>query len=127
MSRRASMPPFRFTGSRRMRLRVMCLRTARLTAQKVLGLLDEHIAANVGNGVGEGNALGAGLDAVLGEAALLNAAVAGQCAEAVFFEDLACGVVVEELDLGNGGCTHKVRILIELRANFHAAAAGNAV
>src|ERR1035438_7566922 len=98
MSRRASMPPFRFTGSRRMRLRVMCLRTARLTAQKVLGLLDEHIAAYVGDGVGKRNTLGTGLDAVLCEAALLNAAVTGQGAKTIFFEDLAGGVIVEELD-----------------------------
>ena len=96
---------------------------SQLSAQKVFGLLNGHVPAYIGDGVGEGNTLGTGLNAVLGEAALLNTAVAGQGAEAIFFEYLACGVVVEELDLGDGGRAHKVGVLIELRANFHAAAA----
>jgi hypothetical protein len=40
-------------------------------------LLDEDIAAHVADGFGEWELLGAGLDAVLGEAALLDAAVSG--------------------------------------------------
>jgi len=56
-----------------------------LAAEEVFDLLDEDVAAHVGDGFGEGELLGAGLDAVLGEAALLNAAVSGQGAEAFFF------------------------------------------
>ena len=74
-----------------------------------------------------GNLLGADFDAVLREAALLNAAVAGESAQAFFLEDLAGGVVVEELDLGDGGCADEVGVLVELRADFHAAAAADAV
>ena len=72
-------------------------------AEEVLGLLHEHVAADIGDGVGERDLLGAGFDAVLGEAALLNAAIAGEGAETFFREDLAGGVIVEELDLGDGG------------------------
>jgi hypothetical protein len=48
-----------------------------LSGEEVFDLLDEDIAAHVADGFGEGKLFGAGLDAVLGEAALLNAAVAG--------------------------------------------------
>jgi hypothetical protein len=88
---------------------------------------DRNVAADVGDGVGEGNALGADFDAVLREAALLNAAVAGQGAQALFLEDLAGGVVVEELDLGDGGRADEAGVVVELRADFHAAAAGDAI
>jgi hypothetical protein len=74
-----------------------------------------------------GMLLGADFDAVLREAALLNAAVAGQRAQALFLEDLAGGVVVEELDLGDGGRADEAGVLVELRADFHAAGAGDAV
>ena len=73
-----------------------------LAAQEVFGFLNEHVAAYVGYGVGERNVLGADFNAVLREAALLYATVAGQCTQAIFFEDLAGGVVIEELDLGDG-------------------------
>ena len=71
--------------------------------------------------------LGAGFNAVLREAALLNAAVAGQCAQPVLLEDLAGGVIVEELDLGDGGRAHEAGVLVELWADVHAAAAGDAI
>jgi len=86
-------------------------------------LLDQHIAAHVGDRVGEGNALRADFDAVLGEAAFLNAAVAGERTQTILFQDLAGGMAIEELDLGNGRCADEVRVLIELRADFHTAAA----
>jgi hypothetical protein len=45
--------------------------------EEVFDLLDEDVAAHVGDGFGEGELFGAGLDAVLCEAALLNTAVSG--------------------------------------------------
>ena len=48
-----------------------------LSGEEVFYLLDEDVAAHVADGFGEGELLGAGLDAVLGEAALLDAAVSG--------------------------------------------------
>jgi len=57
----------------------------------------------------------------------LNASVAGEGAKALFLEDLAGGVVIEELDLGDGGRADEARVVIELRADFHAAAAGDAI
>jgi len=90
-------------------------------------LLDQDVAADVGDGIRERNALGADFYAVLGEAALLNAAVAGQGAQALFLEDFAGWMVIEELDLGDGGCAYEVCVLVELRADFHAAAATDAI
>jgi len=48
-----------------------------LAAEEIFDLLDEDVAAHVGDGFGEWELLGTSLDAVLGEAALLNAAVSG--------------------------------------------------
>src|ERR1700677_549094 len=73
-----------------------------LAGEEVFDLLDEDVAAHVGDGFGEGELLGAGLDAVLREAARLDAAVAGEGAETLFLEDGAGGVGVEELVLGDG-------------------------
>jgi hypothetical protein len=98
-----------------------------LGAEEVFGFLEEDVAAYVGDGVGEGNCFGADFYAVLREAALLDAAVSGQGAEAFFGEDLASGMVIEELDLGDGGCADEAGFYIELRADFHAAGAGDAV
>ena len=99
----------------------------KLGADEVLELLEGDVAADVGDGVGEWEVLGADFDAVLSEAALLNATVSGEGAEAFFFEDFACGVLVEEFDLGDGGCADEVGGVVELGADFHAAAAGDAV
>ena len=52
-----------------------------LPCEEVFHLLDEDVAAHVADGFGEGELFGAGLDTVLGEAAFLDAAVAGQGAE----------------------------------------------
>ena len=87
----------------------------------------EDVAAYVGDGVGERDLLGADFDAVLREAALLDAAVAGERAETFFLEDFAGGVIVEELDLGDGGGADEACLFVELRADFHAAGAGDAV
>ena len=48
-----------------------------LAGEEVFDLLDENVAAYVGDGFGEGELFGAGLDAVLREATLLDAAVSG--------------------------------------------------
>ena len=45
--------------------------------EEVFDLLDEDVAAHVADGFGERELFGAGLDAVLGEAAFLNATIAG--------------------------------------------------
>jgi hypothetical protein len=102
-------------------------KTTLLAAQKVLDLLDEDVAAYVGNGVGEGNPFRTDFDAVLRETALLDATIAGQGAEPFFLEDLAGWMVVKELHLGDGRGSNEVRFLIELRADFHTAAATDAI
>ena len=48
-----------------------------LSCEEVFDLLDEDVAAHVADGLGEGELFGAGLDAVLREAALLDAPVSG--------------------------------------------------
>src|SRR6266851_2240552 len=98
-----------------------------LAGEEVLDLLDEDVAAQVGDCFGEGELLGAGLDAVLSEAALLDAAVSGEGAEAILFEDCAAGVHVEELGLGDGGGSDEAGGVVELRADLHADGAGDAV
>src|ERR1700733_9739177 len=95
--------------------------------EEVFYLLDEDVAAHVGDGFGEGELFGTGLDAVLCEAALLDAAVSGQGAEAFFFEDGAGGVHVEELGLGDGGGADEVGDVVELGADLHAYGAGDTV
>src|SRR3984957_20916151 len=89
-----------------------------LAAQKILRFLDDDVAAYVRDGVGERNALGADLDAVLREAALLDAAVTAQRAQPFFLEHLPRRVIVEQLHLRDGCRTHKVCILVKLRANL---------
>ena len=72
-----------------------------LSCEEVFDLLDEDVAAHVADGFGEGELLGAGLDAVLREAAFLDAAVAGEGTQALFFEDGAVyGEVANYGELG---------------------------
>src|SRR6185437_12648491 len=99
----------------------------RSAGEEILDLLDEDVAAHVGDGLGKREFLGAGLDAVLSETALLNAAVAREGAEALLFEDGAAGVDIEELGLGDGGCADEVGDVVELGADLHADGAGDAV
>jgi len=63
--------------------------------EEVFELLEHGIAAGDGDGFGEGEQFGAGLDAVLGEAALLDAAFAGEGAETVGLEDGAGGSMLK--------------------------------
>src|SRR5208282_182883 len=65
-----------------------------LSAEEVLDCLDGYVTADVGDGVGQRDLFGADLDAVLSEAALLDPAIAGERAQAIFLEDFAGGVVV---------------------------------
>ena len=99
----------------------------RLAAEEVFDLLDDYVSAYVGDGVGERDLLGAGFYAVLGVAAFLDSAVAGESTKALFLEDFAGRVVVEELDLGDGGGADKSGGFVELGADLHAAGAGDAV
>src|ERR1019366_9829099 len=89
--------------------------------------LDKDVAAHVGDGFGERELLGASLDTVLRKSALLNTAIAGKRAQSIFFEDVAGGMVVEQLDLRDGGGADEVGDVVELRADFHAAATTDAV
>src|SRR5438445_8601856 len=98
-----------------------------LSCEEVFDLLDEDVAAHVADGFGEGKSFGAGLDAVLGEAALLDAAVAGQGAETLVFEDGAAWVHIGELGLGDGGGADEAGGVVELGADLHADGAGDAV
>src|SRR6202041_652659 len=98
-----------------------------LPREEVFDLLDEDVAAHVADGFGEGELFGACLDAVLREAALLNAAVSGEGAEALFFEDGAAWVHVEELGLGDGRGANEAGGVVELGADLHADCAGDAV
>lgn len=90
-------------------------------------MLDKDVAAHVADGFGEGELFGAGLDAVLREAALLDAAVSGEGAEAFFFEDGTAGVHVEELGLRDGGGADEAGGVVELGADLHADGAGDAI
>src|ERR1035441_3991939 len=99
----------------------------RLSGEEVLDLLDQHIASDVGDCFGERQLLWASLHAVLREAALLDSTLAGQRAQAFSLEHRARGVHVEELDLGDGGRADEMGGVVELRADLHAAAAGDAV
>jgi hypothetical protein len=58
-----------------------------LGCEGVFYLLCEEIAAKIANGLSERQLLGTGLNTVLSEATLLNAAVACESAETVFPED----------------------------------------
>ena len=98
-----------------------------LSAEEVFDFLDDYVPAYVGDGVGERDLFGTGFNAVLGVAAFLNSAVAGEGAETFFLEDFTGGVVVEELDLGDGGGADEACFFVELRTDFHAAGAGDAI
>ena len=54
-------------------------------AEEVFGGLDQDVSCHVANGFGEGELFGAGVYAVLGEAAFLDSSVAGKGAETLFF------------------------------------------
>src|ERR1039458_7111882 len=100
---------------------------AALAFEPVFDFLRNHVAANVRDRIRQRNLFRADLDAILCKAAFLNAAVAGKRPQPLFFVDFARGMVVEQLDLRDGRRANKAGHVIELRANLHAAAAGNAI
>src|SRR5207248_11245206 len=64
--------------------------------------------------------------AILRVAAFLDSAVAHERGEALVLLHLTGGMRVEQPHLCDGGCAYEISVLIELRADFHAAAAGDA-
>ena len=112
-----SLPPFLFASTA----------TEEKKATGIVARGNDDLATYVGDGLGKRELLGAGLDAILGVAALLDAAIAGKGTEALLLEDSTRGVHVEELDLRDGGGAHEAGGVVELRADFHADGAGYAV
>ena len=105
---------------------IVCVSSPGLAGEEIFDLLDEDVTAHVGDGFGEGELFGARLDAVLCEAAFLDAAVTGQRAQTFFLQDFAEGIFVEQLGLRDGGGADEASLVVELRANLHADAAGDA-
>src|SRR6267154_6586452 len=93
--------------------------------EKVTQGLVHDRAAYLRNGRCERDILGADLDAVLSVAAFLDAAIAHQGRQALALQFLARGMHVEQPCLRDGRGAHEARILVELRASFHAAATRN--
>lgn len=96
-----------------------------LSGKDVFDRLAHDLAANFGDGVGQRDVFGADFNAILGVAALLDAAIAHQRVQALFLQSFAGGMSVEEPHLRNGRRADEVGLVIELRAHFHAAAAGD--
>ena len=90
-------------------------------------MLNKDVATHIRDGFGERELLGAGLYAVLGKAALLDAAVSGECTKALCLEDSAAGVHIEEPGLGDGGGAYEAGGVVELGADLHADGAGDAI
>src|SRR5580658_8673340 len=77
-------------------------------------------------GKGHRDILGADFDAVLRVATLLDAAVAHEGRETLMLQLFARGMSVEQPHLRDGGRAYEAGIFVELRASFHATAAGDA-
>lgn len=84
------------------------------------------LAVDVENGLGERDAFWTYADTVLGFTATLNAALFHESVETRGGVHGSCGVGVEQANLGNGGRTYEVTVVIDLGAGFEAAAAGHA-
>jgi hypothetical protein len=78
----------------------------RSLAEEVADCLLHNFATDLGNRSGERNIFRANLDAVLRVATFLNAAVTHQCGQTFTFQDRACGVGVEQENLGNCSRAH---------------------
>src|SRR5262249_33082476 len=76
--------------------------------------------------LGQRNILRAGFDAVLSVPALLDSAIAHERSQALTFERSPSRMGVEQAHLSNRGRANKSCVFIELGADLHAAAAGNA-
>src|SRR5438093_11729726 len=97
-----------------------------LLSKQVSNRLFHDSAANLRDGAGERNIFRTGLDTILRVTALVDSAVAHERGEALALEGLPSHVRIKEPHLRNRCRAHESGLLIELRANFHAAAARNA-
>src|ERR1700730_7222314 len=86
-----------------------------------------YVSVYGGYRFGQGNALRAGLDAVLRVGAVLNSPGPHDRGQALAFVHCAGGMQVEKTDLANGGRAHELTVFVYLGANLQAASAGNAV
>src|SRR5438477_5593355 len=98
-----------------------------LAGEHVFDGLDHHLPGDPRDRPRERDSLGAGLYAILGIAAFVDAAIAHKRMQAFFFEDRTGGMVIEQCDLRYRGCSNKSCVFIELWANFHADSAGYTV
>src|SRR5881398_1600541 len=101
-------------------------RHGRLALKKIGDRLFHHLPAHIGNGASERDMFWTSLDAVLRVATFMNAAIAHQRLQTFVLLHMAGGMGVEQLHLGDGRSAHEAGVLIELRTNFHAAAARDA-
>src|SRR5258708_17633713 len=101
------------------------------TPEKIAdGLLHDR-TADLGDGSGQRDILGADLNAILRVPAFLDPAIAHQSREAFALQRFARGMRVEQPHLRNGGRAYESCVFVELRAGLHAAAtrdaAGNGI
>src|SRR5881628_1180368 len=103
--------------------------TASSSGEHVLQPFDRRLAADLADGVGQRDILGADLDAVLRVAAGRHAARAHERVEALVLVELAGGVEVHEERLADGGGADEARAervaAVDLGADFEAASAGD--
>lgn len=99
----------------------------RLVEEEFLEGVDGRLSSHFGNGVGEGNALGADPHAILGVSTGVNATTLHQGIESHSGVHLARGVCVEEPDLADARRADKIAVLIDLGTGFEAATAGHAL
>ena len=89
--------------------------------------MNDDVATYIRNGVRQRDLFRTSFYAVLGISAFLYSTVSCKGTKPFFFEDFAGRMIIEELDLGNGGGSDKTGRVIELRTDLHAAGAGDAV
>src|SRR6266481_6415445 len=85
------------------------------------------VAVYFRDGLGQGNALGASMNAVLRVGAFLYAARTHESHKALALIHRSRGVHVEQAHLADNGCAHELIMLIHLRANLQAVPASDAV
>src|ERR1700675_2637342 len=94
--------------------------------QQVAEGLFHDLSTDFGNRRGQWNVLRTNLNTILREAAFLDAAIAHQCGQTLALQGLAGRMRVEQAHLRDSGSADKSRVLVELRAGFHATATRNA-
>lgn len=98
-----------------------------LVVKNVLDSLDVHVPVELGEVGRQLDVFRAGADAVLAVAAAGDAAFLHQCLQAFRLVVLAKRVDVEEIRLDDRGRADEVGLRADVRASFHAAAAGHAM